>query len=639
MSTQQSTSLANGRYELLLPLGSGGSGDVWRALDTHLQVERAIKILRGAPTPEASERQKREARLLAGLENPHIVTIFDSFEEDNSQCIVMELCEENLTDRVRRDGPLSDEETVSVGIQVLSALETAHDAGIVHRDIKPHNLLVNRNGQVKLADFGLAWVHDDPESLTKTGAVLGTIAYMSPEQRKGEASTRASDLYSLAATLFFLRTGQVPGDLYVANSWTSLTETLSPGLIGVLSQAGKLTAAERFESASAMRHALATGHGLRLEDADFGALFITRASRLRRLARPMGVLGLVLLVGILGVGFAWQSKASIGGPFGQTVDPQLAAQIEYLQLPSCLANQEGRGAWRFPDSMKQPPGPREGFVGAFGDLDQDGYPDLYVAHLFDQTIRIFWGREVPDLYPDFLDVPTVRLDGQLSFGDLDGDGHLDLVATDQDQGSLIVHWGEGGRKFSGPQSFEESGMPHAVDAGDWNGDGQDELLFVSAGPLRKSGQLFMRATQPGRLLAPYDSVAKSVSQFRIANFDGVPGDEIYALDSEISEMKIYTHQAGRPKLIERVPLPMFHYEITSLMLQVSEDGQSVGIWNHNRGIGAIRGTRKETGWEFCSINGPKVSAMGDFDGDGKLDVLTLQSGSYLETAYLVEPIP
>ncbi|TNC22619.1 serine/threonine-protein kinase [Amycolatopsis alkalitolerans] len=205
-STQPAPRLIAGRYALLGELGRGGMGVVWRAEDRVIGRPVAIKELRlpdGAEGTVHSERVLREVRTAGRLNDPAVVTVFDVVSEQGATYIVMELVEApTLAELVRRSGPLPPAQVASIGQQVLGALRAAHEAGIVHRDVKPGNIMVSANGRVKLTDFGIAQAVDDPR-LTTSGMIIGSPAFMAPERVAGSDAVPASDLWSLGVTLFF----------------------------------------------------------------------------------------------------------------------------------------------------------------------------------------------------------------------------------------------------------------------------------------------------------------------------------------------------------------------------------------------------------------------------------------------------
>ncbi|NLG85801.1 MAG: protein kinase [Firmicutes bacterium] len=208
------------RYELVEKIGEGGMAVVYKARCTYLDRWVAIKVLRDqyASNPEFLDRFQREARAAARLAHPNIVSIYDVGEDQGRHFIVMEYVQgENLKDYLRSHGPLSPHKVAQVGQQVATALAHAHCRGIIHRDIKPHNLLITPEGQVKVTDFGIARAAA-ASSLTETGMVLGSVHYFSPEQARGEAVDARSDIYALGVVLYELLTGQLPfeGDSPIA---------------------------------------------------------------------------------------------------------------------------------------------------------------------------------------------------------------------------------------------------------------------------------------------------------------------------------------------------------------------------------------------------------------------------------------
>jgi serine/threonine protein kinase len=201
------------RYVIVSELGRGGMGVVWLAEDKTIGRRVAIKELllpAGIPPAEGhvfEERVLREARTAGRLSDPGIVTVHDVLQEDGATFIVMELIEApNLSDVVLRSGPLQAEQLVKIADQLLSALQTAHMAGVVHRDVKPSNVMFAANGRVKLTDFGIAQSTEDSR-LTSSGLLVGSPSYISPERLLGQDAVPASDLWALGATLFFAAEG------------------------------------------------------------------------------------------------------------------------------------------------------------------------------------------------------------------------------------------------------------------------------------------------------------------------------------------------------------------------------------------------------------------------------------------------
>src|SRR3954449_7876674 len=204
--------LLNGRYRLDAQVGSGGMSTVYRAFDTTLERRVAIKLMHRplAAHSDQLERFRREARAVAQLNHPHIVGVIDAGEDDGAPFIVFEFVDgETLKERIKRNGRLAIPEAIAYAIEIARALGAAHAQGIVHRDVKPQNVLIDEEGAAKVTDFGIARTLDQ-EGLTADGRVLGTTDYVSPEQALGQPCTAQSDLYSLGIVLYEMLTGQVP---------------------------------------------------------------------------------------------------------------------------------------------------------------------------------------------------------------------------------------------------------------------------------------------------------------------------------------------------------------------------------------------------------------------------------------------
>jgi beta-lactam-binding protein with PASTA domain len=205
--------IIDGRYRVQRRLGSGGMAEVWCAEDSQLGRRVALKLLapRFAADPGFRERFRREASAAAGMQHPNIVSIYDRGEWDGTSYIAMELVDgRTLKQLVQQRGPLPPAVAVELTIEILKALRYAHRRGIVHRDIKPQNVLLDEEGQAKVADFGIA--RAETSEMTETGAIVGTVQYISPEQAQGLPVSARSDLYSVGVVLYELLTGRVPFD-------------------------------------------------------------------------------------------------------------------------------------------------------------------------------------------------------------------------------------------------------------------------------------------------------------------------------------------------------------------------------------------------------------------------------------------
>jgi eukaryotic-like serine/threonine-protein kinase len=218
--------LADGRYEIDRVLGHGGMAVVYLARDQELHRPVAVKVLEGslAGDDDVQARFVREARVAAQLSHPNVVQVYDAGETDGRPYIVMEYVPGTT---LTQSGRLPPDEAVQLVLQACAGLQHAHEAGLVHRDIKPGNLLLREDGVLKLADFGIAR-STDATQLTQLGTILGTAAYLAPEQAAGEGVTAVADVYSLGAVLYELLTGRPP---YESDSLADLAAKQSEGLI------------------------------------------------------------------------------------------------------------------------------------------------------------------------------------------------------------------------------------------------------------------------------------------------------------------------------------------------------------------------------------------------------------------------
>ena len=199
------------RYRLTESLGKGGMGEVWRAYDERLNRYCAIKVLRQMEDPATAERFSREARTLASLRHPGVVTVYDYGVDSGRPYLVMELLPgPSLAELLRSSGPLEIDTVRRYGAQTAGALQAVHDAGVVHRDLKPANVVLDNTGSARLVDFGIALGATFEATLTEHGAIIGSAAYLAPEQATGGRANARSDLYSFGCLLMTLLTGRPP---------------------------------------------------------------------------------------------------------------------------------------------------------------------------------------------------------------------------------------------------------------------------------------------------------------------------------------------------------------------------------------------------------------------------------------------
>jgi serine/threonine-protein kinase len=263
-------SLLADRYRLEERVAGGGMGEVWRATDMLLQRIVAVKLLREslAEDPIVAERFRREALLAAQLSHPNMAGVFDYVQNNGRPGIVMEFVDgETLAERLGREERLSVADSVRIASGLLSALQSAHGAGIVHRDVKPGNVMLTAAGDVKVTDFGIARAASD-HTLTETGMVIGTAHYLAPEQVSGEPATPSSDLYAVGAILYETLAGQRPfeAETPIAVAMKRLAEEPPPvrslrpdvpePVANVIERSMSRAPSERYASAEAMREAL-----------------------------------------------------------------------------------------------------------------------------------------------------------------------------------------------------------------------------------------------------------------------------------------------------------------------------------------------------------------------------------------------
>jgi len=334
------------RYELQELVGTGGMSSVYRAHDRLLERDVAIKVLHEQFTADGEyvERFRREARAVAQLSHPNIVTVIDRGEQDERQFIVFEYVDgENLKALVAREGPLPEREAIELALQVARALGFAHEQGLVHRDVKPQNVLLNDGHEAKVTDFGIARSLDVQGGLTQTGTVMGTSDYIAPEQARGSRVDAQSDIYSLGTVLYELLTGEVPfaGDNFVAVAMQHINQPppsvrerrpeLSPCVDGVVRRAMAKEPRDRFRSMEELCAAL--NDCLAELDGVTGAqTMVVAPRRRRRQSRPgrppadrpsvwpliMLLAGLAVLAGILAAVFTFTDSSqkirdAIGG--------------------------------------------------------------------------------------------------------------------------------------------------------------------------------------------------------------------------------------------------------------------------------------------------------------------------------------
>ena len=269
MAEVADNTMVDSRYRILNRIGSGGMADVYRAEDTHLGRQVALKVLHRRFSADEGfvERFRREASSAASLQHPNVVNVFDRGEHDGTYYIAMEhLSGSTLKQLIDAEAPLDQERAIELCIQILKAAGFAHRRGVIHRDLKPHNVIVGAEDTAKVTDFGIA--RAGASEMTETGSIMGTAQYLSPEQAQGHAVSPGSDIYSIGVLLYEALTGEVPfgGESAVSIALKHLNEQprplsrlrpdVHPELERVVMRALAKDAAQRYASAEEMVHAL-----------------------------------------------------------------------------------------------------------------------------------------------------------------------------------------------------------------------------------------------------------------------------------------------------------------------------------------------------------------------------------------------
>jgi serine/threonine protein kinase len=341
-----STRLVAGRYEIERPLGHGAMATVDLARDVELDRHVALKRLAEnlSRDEELRARFLREGRLAARLAHPNVVRIFDVGEDDERPFIAMEYVDgQTLAELVRRRGPLPAREVAELGVQICRALAAAHEAGLVHRDVKPQNLLLDSNRLLKLGDFGIAFGLGGTR-LTMAGTVLGTAAYLAPEQARGEEVTAAADVYGVGAVLYELLTGRPPRTPTSLADLTDSTTIASPvgtppALARIVMRCLAADPAARPPSAAALAHELAAtlpGHPSQAETE-----ITTPSVRRSKKVRPTLALAALAVGAIAGGGIA--VVATRGGPAPKPAPIPRVAPVPHGSTPQQQA--QNLAAW------------------------------------------------------------------------------------------------------------------------------------------------------------------------------------------------------------------------------------------------------------------------------------------------------
>lgn len=517
-----------GRYTVTSQLGAGGVATVWGIFDNKLETEKAMKVLElqvgSSPMTTlqsaeriGSERFEKEAKLMSRLNHPNIVTVHDYFSDDQNLFIIMEKCRGSLDAWVHTNGPMPFELAVQVTISILNGLEYAHEKEIVHRDIKPHNVLISEAGTIKIGDFGLA--HDSYASnvYTKTNALMGSIQFMSPEQRVDvKRIDHRSDIYSVAMTLVWLLEGQTCGDIYVQEVLDDLKTRYSAELISIIAKAGRRSAINRYATAKDMAIALeelslpSTSNtpllfGLDLKEIPLTELVsnqsmtsirektarnISQTSQFSSVGLPQSSKNTLWFIG-LSIGTMLLLLLGIAGILLFDRESQSNNSLENnpiesgstVEVPKTIFEQCDTFIQQTQSSFQM--GPRETHNMVITDANKDGYQDAAFTNLMDKSISLYLGdgkSMIVDL--PSIEIPTLRSFAPPLFGDIDNDGINDMVGLHQDSSRISINKGLEGNAFRTLEVYGRDEMlqeppPKRGTLADYDQDGWVDLLFIS----------------------------------------------------------------------------------------------------------------------------------------------------------------
>jgi serine/threonine protein kinase len=518
-----------GPYRIVKVLGVGGMGVVFQAEDLQLQRLVALKVMRSAMLASAFARRRflREAQASAGIDHEHIVTILQMGEDRGVPYLAMQLLQgETLEERLKREEKLPPEEVLHIGREIAVGLAAAHEGGLIHRDIKPANIWLETvhdaggpsgsRDRVKILDFGLARAFGGDVHLTQSGVIVGTPAYMAPEQAQGGAVDPRTDLFSLGCVLYRLCTGRVPfqGATTMATLRALELEQpqpphrLNPQIPRALSDLIlKLLAKRPDDRCTSARTVVET-----LEAIREGRALVARPSRRprRRLvlaaAIGLGVLGMVCYlwvarpesskgVDVSETGSARPSKTQGVPPMLSNFAPQVTYAVGVRPYAVAVADFNGdgkqdlavsnlssdsvsvllgNGDGSFKPAVHYPTGVEPHGV-AVGDFNGDGKPDLAVANLKSDTLSVLLGNGDGSFKPA-VSYTVGKGPRGVAIGDFNGDGKADLVVTDFMENSVSILLGNGDGTFQAAASYRSIGRPISVAVADVNGDGKADLV-------------------------------------------------------------------------------------------------------------------------------------------------------------------
>ncbi len=651
--------LRAGRYRLVSRLRTGGSGVVWRGVDTRDQVSVALKAV--PVEGGGAQAVEHEAEAAARVQHPGVLRVHAAFVEAGHGFIVMDLMCGSLADLVEVHGPLPAPVALRVAHGLAETLGAAHAAGVVHRDVKPQNVLLDSEGRVFLGDWGIARVVASGHAHTRSGALLGTLAYMAPEQKRDPRDVRpATDVYALAATLAFMLVGEAPGELYVEEVAERLRTRLGAELAGAVLAAGRHEWKERPETGRDFAACLAaaapaaeaeaaawlapraraldglvdnTGDDRAPDPPD--AVTLVRTARDERAQRGNGAVPgrLLRVVALAALGLTLAGGATwLGWAGGADEARREAARDPVAELPSCP---DAPTQWV--DRVER--GPRETVHGDIVDVDGDGVQDVLFANQYSENATIWWG--LPGAFPkEHVEIATGRTGRVPAVGDVDGDGILDLMAPQYEDSRLAYLRGLGERRWDAPVSMFQGPGPYEVALADVDGDGRADLgmthlretsfnLRRAQGP-RLAGappfgaELFLFARHVLLTATPMDAGPARV-------FGGPRGMAAWAIDgSKLVRFPVTSAAtAGRS---EPFSLPT---QVRAVLRDASHPEAVIAVVSAGTNDALVR---TGPGVTMCRVGtvaqGAGLLAAGDLDGDGLLDTIAARTCQFCDSNHV-----
>jgi hypothetical protein len=605
-----------GPYRILRVLGGGGMGIVFEAEDLRLRRRVALKVIRPALAGSASARQRflREARATASIGHDNIVTLLQAGEDRGVLFLTMPLLEgETLDARLRREPLLPLADVLRIGREVAAGLAAAHERGIIHRDVKPANVWLEAgSGRVKILDFGVARAVESEAGATHTGTIVGSPAYMAPEQAAGEPIDPRSDLFSLGCLLYRMCAGRPPF------AGKNATATLLAVTQGKPTSPRKYNRAVPRALADLVLRLLAKRPADRPPSAQATAEALEAIAQGKRGLPPrhrwrwvvLIAVALAVLAGLAAVILALANRGRTDGG-----DPPR----EPAAAPSpCF----------FAPQVRYAVG-RQPYAVAVGDFNGDGKPDLAVSNIADNTISILMGQGGGTFGPAVA-VPTGRGPHGIVAADVNGDGRIDLIVSELGNDSVGVLLGRGDGTFEAPRHFPAGLGPRGLAVADLNGDGILDVVTTAT-----------RGNAVAVLLGLGDGTFAPAAEFRagggpisvaVADLDGDGKPDLVVSNSEGNTLSVLLGNG------DGTFRPARHYAVGSgpgavVVADFNGDGKpDLAVENFGgNDVSVLLGHGDGTFARAVSYpagRGPGGLAVGDFNSDGVADLAVANHHSF-----------